>query len=238
MQRILIYDTTLRDGAQAEEVDFSLQDKVSLAIRLDEMGVDYIEGGYPASNEKDAEFFKRMAETELQHAKICAFGMTRRKGVAAADDEGMKALLGSGAPVITIVGKSSAFQVREVIQTDLETNLEMIADSITHLVAQGREVIYDAEHFFDGYKDDADYAIKTLKTAIEAGATMMALCDTNGGTMPDEIREITSTVAEKIDVPIGIHCHNDCDLAVANSLARHASKERSTDSANDAETRT
>lgn len=218
MPRIEIYDTTLRDGTQAEGIAFSLQDKLLLTKRLDELGFDYIEGGYPGSNEKDFQFFQDVAKLKLKHAKICAFGMTRRKGVTAANDVGLRALLDSKAPVITIVGKASAFQVKEVIRADLNENLDMIAESVRLMIDEGREVIFDAEHFFDGWKGDAEYAIRAIRTAAEAGAKTVVLCDTNGGSMPCDITRITTDAVAKCGVPIGIHCHNDCDLAVANAL--------------------
>ena len=219
MRRIEIYDTTLRDGAQAEGISFSLQDKLALTQRLAKMGVDYVEGGYPASNQKDADYFRRVRDLDLQSTKVAAFGMTRRKGIAAEEDQGLKALLGAGTDVITLVGKSSSFQATEVLRTTPEENLAMIADSVRFLVAAGREVIFDAEHFFDGYKQDAAYSIEALAAAAEAGARMVVLCDTNGGTMPEDVTAVTKAVIEKLPVAVGIHCHNDCDLAVANSLA-------------------
>ncbi len=219
MRRIEIYDTTLRDGAQSEGIDFSLQDKLSLTERLDSVGVDYVEGGYPASNEKDAAYFRRVGELDLKHVTICAFGMTRRKGVRAAEDEGLKSLMGCGAAVVTLVAKSSTFQVTEVLQASLEENLAMIAESVRCLVEAGREVIFDAEHYYDGWKADSDYARRTLQIAVEAGARLVVLCDTNGGSMPEEIAEITRAAVAELPVPIGVHCHNDCDLAVANTLA-------------------
>ena len=219
MRRVEIYDTTLRDGTQGEGINFSLQDKLLITRRLDELGVDYVEGGYPLSNKKDAEYFREAAKLDLTHTRVCAFGMTRRKGIEAKDDVGMKALLDSAAPVITIVGKTSAFHVTDVIRVTLDENLAMISDSVGFLVSHGRDVIYDAEHFFDGWKLDSQYAAKTIQAAAEAGARMIVMCDTNGGTMPEEIRDITQAAAEKISVPLGIHTHNDCALAVANSLA-------------------
>ena len=181
MKTIQIYDTTLRDGTQGEGISLSLQDKLQIAQRLDEIGVDYIEGGYPLSNEKDVEFFQRIDAMDLKHAQVCAFGMTRRKGMTAADDPGMQALLASKAPVCTVVGKAWAFHVTEVLRVSLDENLAMIADSIRFLVDGGREVIYDAEHCFDGWKQDPQYAAETLRTAADAGAKLIALCDTNGG---------------------------------------------------------
>ena len=219
MARIQLYDTTLRDGSQGEGVNFSLQDKLMIARKLDELGFDYIEGGYPLSNPKDEEFFQRAAEMEWKHAKITAFGMTRRKGVAAKDDIGMQALIGSKAPVITIVGKTWDLHVTEVLRVSLEENLAMISDSIAFAKSEGREVIYDAEHCFDGWRANADYAIQTWRAAAHAGADMICMCDTNGGTLPEQIVEAVIALQHAVKCRIGIHCHNDCELAVANSLA-------------------
>ncbi len=217
--RVQIYDTTLRDGSQGEGVNFSLQDKLQITARLDSLGFDYIEGGYPLSNEKDAQYFQRVWDLDLQHAKVCAFGMTRRRGMRAEEDPGMLALIQSKAKVITMVGKTSDFHVSEVLRVSLEENLAMISESIRFLVEAGRQVIYDAEHFFDGWKSNPEYALKTIRAAAAAGAGIIILCDTNGGTMPEEIAELTRAAAAGLDVPLGIHCHNDCELAVANSLA-------------------
>jgi 2-isopropylmalate synthase len=219
MRRIQIYDTTLRDGSQGEGISFSLQDKLLIAQRLDSLGFDFIEGGYPLSNEKDTQFFQRVWDLGLKHAQICAFGMTRRRGVKTEDDPGMRALVESRAPVITIVGKTSIFHVREVLRVTPEENLAMIADTVAYLRSVGRRVIYDAEHFFDGWKLDADFAAQTIRAAAKAGAETIVLCDTNGGTMPEEIARLTGEAIRAVPVPIGIHCHNDCELAVANSLA-------------------
>ena len=219
MRRIQIYDTTLRDGSQGEGISFSLHDKLMIARRLDELGVDYIEGGYPLSNEKDVEFFARLAESPLSHAKLCAFGMTRRRGVKASEDPGMVALIRSQAPGVTLVGKTSAFHVEEVLRVTHEENLEMIRDSVQCLVEADREVIYDAEHFFDGWKLNPDYAKRTIQAAAEAGAHMIVLCDTNGGSLPEEVAALTQEAMAAVNIPVGIHCHNDCELAVANSLA-------------------
>jgi 2-isopropylmalate synthase len=219
MTKIQIYDTTLRDGAQGEGVNFSLEDKVLIAQRLDELGFDFVEGGYPLSNPKDAEFFQRLAAKPLKHSRVCAFGMTRRRGMKPADDIGMKSLLDSQAPVITIVGKTSDFHATEVLGVSLEENLAMIRETVAYLREQGRDVIYDAEHFFDGWKANPEYAAKTIQAAAEAGASIIVMCDTNGGTMPHEIAAITREASSKVDKPLGIHVHNDCDLAVANSLA-------------------
>jgi 2-isopropylmalate synthase len=224
MRTIEIYDTTLRDGSQGEGVNFSLEDKLAITRRLDEAGVDFIEGGYPLSNPKDAQYFARVREVPLRHSRVCAFGMTRRRGMAAADDPGMKALLDAGTAVVTIVGKTSAFHVAEVLGVSREENLAMIADTVAHLTRAGRDVFYDAEHFFDGWKLDPDYARQTILAAATAGATRIVLCDTNGGTLPDEIAALTTAARAALEaagraVAVGIHCHNDCDLAVANSLA-------------------
>ena len=219
MRRIQVYDTTLRDGSQGEGVSFSLQDKLLVTQRLDSLGFDYIEGGYPLSNEKDSQYFQHVREMDLKHAKVCAFGMTRRRGVTVSQDPGMFALLESGAPVITLVGKTSELHVKEVLRVSLEENLAMISESVRYLREAGREVIYDAEHCFDGWKANPEYALKTLQAAAAAGAQLVVLCDTNGGTLPEEIAEITKAIQAGLNVPVGIHCHNDCDLAVANTLA-------------------
>ena len=224
MRAIEIYDTTLRDGSQGEGINFSLEDKLAITRRLDEAGVDFVEGGYPLSNPKDAQYFARVKDLNLSHSRVAAFGMTRRRGMTAAEDPGMKALLDAGTSVITIVGKTSAFHVAEVLGVSREENLAMIADTVAYLTTVGREVFYDAEHFFDGWKLDADYARQTILAAAQAGATRIVLCDTNGGTLPDEIAALTAAARVAIEqsgcpVAIGIHCHNDCDLAVANSLA-------------------
>ncbi len=219
MRRIQLYDTTLRDGSQGEGVNFSLQDKLLITERLDSLGFDYVEGGFPASNEKDAQYFQRAAGLKLEHARVCAFGMTRRRGVRPEEDAGLQALLGANTEVITLVGKTSAFHVTDVLRVSLEENLAMITDSVRYLREAGREVIYDAEHFFDGWKLNPEYALKTVRAAAEAGANLVVMCDTNGGTMPEEIAELTRSVIAKLSIPVGIHCHNDCELAVANSLA-------------------
>ncbi|MFW6169771.1 MAG: citramalate synthase [Planctomycetota bacterium] len=222
MRTIEIYDTTLRDGAQGEGVSLSLFDKLQITTRLDQMGVDYIEGGYPLSNDKDIEYFQQVRELRLKQAKVCAFGMTRRRDIEPDDDPGMKALLDSGAAVCTIVGKASGFHATEVLRVSLDENLAMISDSVSYLVAHGREVVYDAEHFFDGWKLDPDYTARTIRAAAAAGANLVVLCDTNGGAMPEEVGDLTWRAVEAVrefGVRVGIHCHNDCDLAVANSLA-------------------
>lgn len=216
---IQTYDTTLRDGAQGEGVNFSLEDKLLIARRLDELGFDFVEGGYPLSNPKDAEFFQRLAEKPLANSRVCSFGMTRRRGMQPADDPGMKALLESRTSVITIVGKTSDFHATKVLGVSLEENLAMIRETVAFLCGEGREVIYDAEHFFDGWKANPEYAAQTIQAAAEAGASLIVMCDTNGGTLPEEIAAITKEAAGKVDRPLGIHAHNDCDLATANSLA-------------------
>lgn len=218
-KRVEIYDTTLRDGTQAQGVSLSLEDKLQVAKALDSLGVDYIEGGYPLSNPKDEAFFSEIAKHKFKHAKIAAFGMTRRKNIKAADDVGMQALLNSGSPAVTIVGKSWDLHVTDVLRVSPEENLEMIADSVALMAAEGREAIYDAEHFFDGWLANPDYAIASLKAAADAGAVCMVLCDTNGGSMPEQITEcISAVLAVMPNVKLGIHCHNDCNLAVANSI--------------------
>lgn len=219
MTPVQLYDTTLRDGAQGEGVNFSLQDKLMIATRLDELGFNYIEGGYPLSNPKDEEFFRRAADMDWKHAKITAFGMTRRKGIDACDDVGMQALVNSGAPVITIVGKTWDLHVTEVLNVSLEENLAMIRDSVAYAVSEGREVIYDAEHCFDGWRANPDYALQTWQAAAEAGASMICMCDTNGGSLPAQIVEAIGSLNGSLDTPIGIHTHNDSELAIANSLA-------------------
>ncbi|HEY5315149.1 MAG TPA: citramalate synthase, partial [Pirellulales bacterium] len=219
MRRIEMYDTTLRDGSQGEGVSFSLEDKLLVAQRLDSLGFDYVEGGYPLSNEKDTQFFQRVRQLPLECASIAAFGMTRRKDLPPERDPGMQALLASGAPTITIVGKTSDFHVTEILRVSLAENLAMIRETIAYLVSQGRAVTYDAEHFFDGSKSNREYALQTVQAAAEAGARLVVLCDTNGGSMPAEVAHWTRVAADALGVPVGIHCHNDCELAVANSLA-------------------
>lgn len=218
-QRIELYDTTLRDGTQGQNVSLSLQDKLLIAARLDELGVDYIEGGYPLSNAKDVAFFREVRELRLRHARIAAFGMTRRKGVRPEEDEGMRALLAAKTEVVTIVGKTWNLHVREVLGVSEEENLAMIADSVRYVARHGREVIYDAEHFFDGYAADPAYALRTLMAAQEAGASCLCLCDTNGGSLPDRIAEFIDAIRPHVSVRIGIHTHNDSGCAVANTLA-------------------
>ena len=221
-KKIEIYDTTLRDGSQGEGVSFSLNDKVQIALRLAETGIDYIEGGYPLSNEKDVAFFEQIREHDLGGTQVCAFGMTRRRGIKPEDDPGMQALVSAQTPVITVVGKTWDYHATEVLRVSLDENLQMIGESVGFL-AENAKVIYDAEHFFDGYRANPEYALKTLRAAADGGAKIMALCDTNGGSLPEQIAEITSAAMESLkdfpDISFGIHCHNDSDLATANSLA-------------------
>ncbi len=217
---IEVYDTTLRDGTQGENVSLSVDDKLKVARLLDELGVMYIEGGWPGSNPKDAAFFERVRELDLKSAKVAAFGMTCRVGGDPADDANIQALLDAQTPVVTVVGKTSMFHVREIIRATPEENLRIIRESLAYLKAHGREMIYDAEHFFDGYKLDPDYALQTLQAALDGGAELLVLCDTNGGTMPWEVEELTRVVAERFPgVKLGIHTHNDSELAIANTLA-------------------
>lgn len=219
MRRIALYDTTLRDGSQGEGVNFSLRDKLQIAERLDALGFDYIEGGYPLSNPKDAEFFQQAADRDWLHSKIAAFGMTRRRDTAAEDDMGMRALRDSGTSVVTIVGKSWDLHVNEVIRVNERENLAMIGDSISFLKAEGKEVIYDAEHYFDGLKHNPEFALATIAAAAAAGADAVVLCDTNGGSLPQWIAQGVQSARDSVQVPVGIHCHNDSDVGVANSLA-------------------
>ncbi|AMV38433.1 citramalate synthase [Planctomyces sp. SH-PL62] len=219
MTRIAIYDTTLRDGSQGEGVNFSLQDKLLITTKLDELGVDFVEGGYPLSNPKDAAYFRAVRDLPLEHARIAAFGMTRRRDIAAEDDTGMKALVAAGTPVVTVVGKTWDLHARAVLGVSLEENLRMIGDSVAFLVANVPEVVYDAEHFFDGYRRNPDYALETIRKAADSGAAWITLCDTNGGSLPEEVAEAVAAVAREVRTPLGIHTHNDGDLAVANALA-------------------
>ncbi len=218
-KNIAIYDTTLRDGAQAEGVSFSAVAKVQIAKRLDEFGIAYIEGGFAASNPKDMEFFRRIKDVPLKYAKVAAFGSTRRAHIKPEADKGLAALLQADTPVCTLFGKSWLLHVTEVLQTTPEENLTMIADSVRYLKESGKEVIYDAEHFFDGYKDNPEYAMSTLMAAAEAGADCLVLCETNGGALPEDVAQITRSVIEACNAPVGVHTHNDGELGVANALA-------------------
>jgi 2-isopropylmalate synthase len=215
-----VYDTTLRDGAQQEGLNLSVADKLTIARQLDGLGVGYIEGGWPGANPKDTEFFRRAAEElDLRHARLAAFGSTRRAGVRAADDPGIAALRDSGAGVVTLVAKSHDRHVELALRTTLEENLAMIRDSVSHLRAEGQQVFLDAEHFFDGYRANRDYALEVLRTAYDAGAEVIALCDTNGGMLPGWVADVVHDVRETSGVRVGIHCHNDTGCAVANTLA-------------------
>ncbi len=217
--RIQIYDTTLRDGTQSESVAFSVEDKLRVARKLDELGVDYVEGGWPGSNDKDAEFFRRAASLPMQNAKLAAFGSTAHPRNNPEDDPNLNALLQSGTPVVTIFGKSWDFHVTTALKVPLVRNCEIIRNSVRFLKAKGREVIYDAEHFFDGFAASPDYALSTLAAAAEGGADYIVLCDTNGGSLTEHIREGVRRTRAAVSLPLGIHCHNDSELAVANSLA-------------------
>jgi 2-isopropylmalate synthase len=213
-----IYDTTLRDGAQAEDVSFSAEDKVLIAQKLDSLGVHFIEGGWPGANPKDIEFFRMIKTIPMKHAEVIAFGSTRKASNPVRKDPNLQALLGADTKIITLFGKTWSFHVTDALGISLHKNLELIGDSIAYLRGKGRRVFYDAEHFFDGYKTNPDYALKTIRKAVEAGAERVILCDTNGGAMPWEIREICGVVQRECGVPLGIHAHNDCEMAVANSL--------------------
>ncbi len=217
--RIDIYDTTLRDGSQGEGISFSVEDKIRIAKRLDAFGIDYIEGGWPGSNPKDIEFFERMKAVKLNHAKLAAFGSTRRPHRRAEDDPNLQQLLDAGTPVVTFVGKAWDFHVIEALRLPLEENLAMIADTVTFYKAHGKEVIYDAEHFFDGWKRSREYAAQCLDAALSVGVDCVALCDTNGGTLPSEIEVIVGEVVKRFSKgKFAIHTHNDTECGVANSL--------------------
>lgn len=227
MQPILIYDTTLRDGTQGENITFTADEKLKIAMRLDEIGVDYIEGGWPGSNPRDIRFFDLAKREQFKTARITAFGSTRKPGIDAADDPNLQAILKSDTPAAAIFGKSWRLHVQSIMDNTPEENLAMIADSVAFLKANGREVIYDAEHFFDGFKDDPDYALETLAAAFNTGADFLVLCDTNGGTLPHEVESITRSVTRDLEtrlgdtgkLRLGIHTHNDCGMAAANAIA-------------------
>ncbi|MEE9276998.1 MAG: citramalate synthase [Dehalococcoidia bacterium] len=217
---VVLYDTLLRDGSQMEGIAFSLDDKIAVARRLDALGIHYVEGGFPGSNAKDQAFFERMQAQPLQHAKLVAFGGTRKPDARVEDDFNMRALLGAETSVVTLVGKASTYQVRVALETSQEENLAMIRESVAYIKAQGREVHFDAEHFFDGFNEDPDYALQALRTAHRAGAAYLILCDTNGSVVTSELVRAVQAAREALpDARFGIHCHNDCELAVANSLA-------------------
>ncbi|MEZ4589575.1 MAG: citramalate synthase [Chloroflexota bacterium] len=221
MTKIFLYDTTLRDGTQREGISLSLDDKLKITQKLDEFGIDYIEGGWPGSNPKDVEYFRRVGSLELKHAKVCAFGSTRRKGITPEEDANLKLLIEANTPVITLVGKTWDLHVHDVLEVSMEENLAMIGESVAYCKSHNKEVIYDAEHFFDGYKANPEYAIATLKAAAVNGADSVVLCDTNGGSLPWEIEEIMGEVRTAVGpkTQIGIHTHDDGECGVANSLA-------------------
>jgi 2-isopropylmalate synthase len=216
--KIVVFDTTLRDGAQTMGVTFSVEDKIKIARSLDELGMEYIEGGWPGSNPKDITFFQEMKKKPLKKGLLTAFSSTRMKDIKVEDDKNIATLCETGVPAVAIFGKSWDLHVRAALETSLEENLEMIYSTIAYLKSRFDKIVFDAEHYFDGYKDDPEYALKTLDVAAQAGADWIALCDTNGGSLPDEIRTATLAAAERTDIPLGIHAHNDSELAVANSL--------------------
>lgn len=218
-KRIYTYDSTLRDGAQREGIAFTVNDKLNLTRKLDESGIDYIEAGNPGSNPKDMEYFERAGRMKLSNSKLVAFGSTRRADTEVYEDDNVLSLLKAETPVVAIFGKSWDFQVTNIIKTTLNENIKMISSTIQFMKNKGKEVVFDAEHFFDGYKSDPEYALNTLKAAKAAGADWLVLCDTNGGSFPDEIGDIVRRVSEIIKAPIGIHSHNDCGMAVANSIS-------------------
>jgi len=218
-KKISIYDTTLRDGSQGEDVSFTLEDKVRIALKLDELGIDFVEGGWPGSNPKDMYFFDEIKKYNLRHVKITAFGSTAKYGIKVEKDNNIQSLLKAETEWITIFGKTWDFHVLEALRITLDDNLKIIEDSVKHLVRSGRKVIYDAEHFFDGFKANPDYAFKTIEAAINGGASLICLCDTNGGTIPSQLVKTIKQFKERFKIPFGIHAHNDCELAVSNSIA-------------------
>ena len=229
MEPILLYDTTLRDGTQGENISFTAKEKIQIAKRLDDFGIHYIEGGWPGSNPRDMQFFDLAQSTTFKHARITAFGSTRKPRIAASDDPNLQALLKSNTPAVTIFGKTWDLHVKQVMSNTLKENLAMIFESVDFLKKNDREVIYDAEHFFDGYKNNPDYATQTLMAAADAGAQFIVLCDTNGGTLPSEVETIMHTIRDAfcekynttkdaLPFKFGIHTHNDSGLAVANSI--------------------
>ncbi|MCT4606537.1 MAG: citramalate synthase [Marinisporobacter sp.] len=217
-KKVKIFDSTLRDGAQGGGVSFSVEDKIKIVKVLDDLGVTYIEAGNPGSNFKDLEFFKKIEKVLLKNSKLVAFGSTRRKGIKVSEDENVNSLLTANTEVVAIFGKSWDFHVTEIIKTSIKENLEMIQETIQFFKSKGKEVVFDAEHFFDGYRENPSYAFDVLKAAVDGGADSLVLCDTNGGTFPKEIYEVTKKVIEAFSVEVGIHCHNDCGMAVANSV--------------------
>ncbi|MBI2090004.1 MAG: citramalate synthase [Deltaproteobacteria bacterium] len=219
MKDVLIYDTTLRDGCQAEDISFTLEDKLRIAEKLDELGMDYIEGGFPGSNPRDEEFFKAVRKLKLRHVRIASFGMTRKPSSKPSQDLSLKTLLDADTPVVTLVGKTWDLHVRDDLRISQKANLEIIADSIAFMKERVDEVIFDAEHFFDGFRCNPIFAVECLKAAEEGGADWIVLCDTNGGSLPGDIRVAIGDVKNLISTPLGIHCHNDGELAVANTMA-------------------
>lgn len=219
MTKVELYDTTLRDGAQGEGISFSVQDKLRIASKVDELGVDFIEGGWPGSNPKDMEFFNKAGKLKLSNAQIVAFGSTRRAKLKASEDANIKSLLKADTEIVTIFGKSWDLHVKEVFKITLDDNLKMIEETIAYLKSKERKVFYDAEHFFDGYISNPGYALKTVLTAAESGADIIVLCDTNGGVITSEVFKIVEDVKARIKAPLGIHTHNDIEMAVANSIA-------------------
>ena len=219
MKDVFLYDTTLRDGCQAEDISFTLEDKLRIAEKLEDLGIDYIEGGYPGSNPRDADFFKQVKKLKLRHAKIASFGTTRKHGVKPSQDINLKALLAAQTPVVTLVGKTWDLHVRDDLRISQKANLEVIADSLAYMKKRADEVIFDAEHFFDGFRANPEYALECLKAAEEGGADWIVLCETNGGRLPGEVRNAVERARRLISTPLGIHCHNDGELAVANTLA-------------------
>ena len=219
MKDVLLYDTTLRDGCQAEDVSFTLEDKLRIAEKLEDMGIDYIEGGYPGSNPRDADFFQRVKKLKLKNARVAAFGTTRKFGAKPSQDINLKLLLAAETPVVTLVGKTWDLHVRDDLRISQKANLEVIADSIAYMKKRVDEVMFDAEHFFDGFRANPEYAIECLKAAQDGGADWIVLCETNGGRLPGEVRDAINHVNRTIKTPLGIHCHNDGELAVANTLA-------------------
>lgn len=218
-EKVYIFDTVLRDGEQGENVSFALTDKIAIAQKFDEFGIDYIEGGWPGSNPKAVAFFREMKKVKLNHARLVAFGSTRRRNTTAASDNNIRALIEAETPAVAIFGKAWDLHVKEALKVSLDENLEMVRDSVAFLKENGKEVIFDAEHFFDGYKDNADYAMQVLDKAVQAGADVLSLCDTNGGSLPHEIEEMVKKVCNTFPgVIVGIHAHNDSGLGVANSL--------------------
>ncbi len=219
MPEIKLYDTTLRDGSQAEGISYSVTDKINIALALDKLGIHYIEGGWPGSNPKDMEFFLSISNKHLKNSQIVAFSMTRRPNTSTEQDASLKALLKSKAQIATIVGKTWDLHIRDVLKTSLEENLKMIEDTISFLSAKGLDVFYDAEHFFDAYQENKEYSLKCLHKAAECGAKYICLCDTNGGALPSQIIKVVTELKKTIKTPLGIHCHNDAGLAVANSIS-------------------